>query len=453
MQHTLLAVIIALSANYFYSHGQEKCDIQITNVNIIDGTGGSMKSDVNLYIKDGRILKISKSNNEFSADELINGKGKYVIPGLFDAHFHLENGKEKLERSLKQLIHFGVTTVLIPGGSSGTYGNVQELIEQEKQNKITSPHLLFTSLITTIEGAHPMKMYGAKYFIDSTSVYIIKNEEHIEWIAADAKENNAIALKLIVEDGPAPPFIERIPENYIKLMAEEGDKYNLPLFCHVSDMEEVKISINNGADALMHFVGVQVNWNEDRPAIEKMAKNNISWVTTGMIFKSFSYPLHKEWRQTEHWAVYGKDQLSYLNGEDGKLESESRSLLKQYFKTDTLSYETMTNMMLKDIKGVYDAGVNIVAGTDVGGRPYIMPGLSLHEELEILQLIGINPLDIIRISTRNAAQMLDQLADYGTVEKGKYADLILLNKNPLEDISNTLSINKVFKHGIEQKRY
>ena len=97
-------------------------------------------------------------------------------------------------------------------------------------------------------------------------------------------------------------------------------------------------------------------------------------------------------------------------------------------------------------------GVNIVVGTDLGGRPYIMPGYSYHEEMELFQLGGFEPLEIIQCATLNAAKMLKVDDQYGSIEKGKVADFIILDQNPLLDIRNALSISKVFKDGVLQKR-
>ncbi|MCH7785866.1 MAG: amidohydrolase family protein, partial [Bacteroidetes bacterium] len=229
-------------------------------------------------------------------------------------------------------------------------------------------------------------------------------------------------------------------------------KQGIPLFAHVSDMEEVKLSVNNGAKSLMHFIGVHIDWKKDLETIDKIIKDSISWVTTVMLGKSLFYPLNKQWMKNEHWSVFGKDELEILHDSDGELENESRMILKNFVGNENISMEELLLPVLKDINQLYALGVNIVTGTDVGGKSYILPGLSVHEEMQLLQLGGMNPLDIIRSTSRNAAFMLGILDDYGTVESGKYADLVILENNPLVDISNTLSIVDVIKNGKIQVR-
>jgi imidazolonepropionase-like amidohydrolase len=96
-------------------------------------------------------------------------------------------------------------------------------------------------------------------------------------------------------------------------------------------------------------------------------------------------------------------------------------------------------------------GVNMVLGTDTGNS-LILPGYSLHEEMQLLELGGIEPIDIIKMGTHNAAKMMKVEENLGSIEEGKLADFILLNENPLEAIRNTLSIEKVVKNGKIQHR-
>lgn len=113
--------------------------------------------------------------------------------------------------------------------------------------------------------------------------------------------------------------------------------------------------------------------------------------------------------------------------------------------------KSIVSFQVSDIKTLYENGVNLVLGTDTG-NDYNFHGYSLHEEMQLLEMGGMQPYDIIKMGTHNAAKMLDVQDRLGTIETGKIADMILLDKNPLESISNTLSINTVIKNGVIQKR-
>ncbi len=446
---TFLLFISACSNN-----NESEFDLIIANVLLIDGTGKGIQSDVNVYIKDSTIAQINR--NEIKQTRgVIDGSGKYLIPGLFDAHYHLQdvpNDTVKSSPSLKQLIHFGVTGVLIPGGSLASYENLERLKQLETTGEIITPHLFYTSLTAALEGGHPMKMYGGKYYTDSVSVHIVKDTTHIKSIVREASRQDAVGIKIIIEDGPMPPFTPRMPQDYINTFSSAGKEYGLPVFAHVSDMTEVRMGVKGDVDAFMHFMGVQVDWEKDQETIDRVVSDSISWVTTAMLAKSIFYPLNKDWLEQDAFNVFEEDQILPLTDPDGQLEAVSRMILSRYFGSGTVQMEAMLKPMLSDLKRLSEKGVNIVLGTDVGGRQYILPGISVHEEMQLLELGGFTPEEIIKISSYNAAKMLGISNEYGSIEEGKIADMVLLNENPLESISNSLAINTVIKNGVIQKR-
>lgn len=449
----LLIIILLLFISACSNNNKPEFDLIIADVSLIDGTGKGIQSGVNVYVKNSLITRIDR-NEVNQSHRVINGSKKYLIPGLFDAHYHLQdvpNDTVLSSPSLKQLIHFGVTGVLIPGGSLASYENLERLKQLETTRENT-PHLFYTSLMAAIEGGHPMKMYGEKYYTDSVNVHVVKDTDHIKSIVGEASRHDAVGIKIMIEDGPMPPFTPRMPQDYINTFSSAGKEYGLPIFAHVSDMTEVRIGVKGNVNAFMHFMGVQIDWEKDQEIIDQIVSNNISWVTTTMLAKSFFYPLNKDWLEHDAFNVFEENQMRPLNDPEGQLEAESRMILSGYMGSDTIPMEVMLKPMISDLKKLYDEGVNIVLGTDVGGRPYILPGISIHEEMQLLELGGFTPKEIIKISSFNAAKMLGVSDKYGSIEEGKKADMVLLDENPLESISNTLSINTVIKNGMIQKR-
>ena len=217
-------------------------------------------------------------------------------------------------------------------------------------------------------------------------------------------------------------------------------------------MYEVNTAVDNQADALMHFMGVRIDWENDLPILQQAVNQNTSWVSTGMIGKSFFHSLNKQWLENEHYDIFSEDQIGYFKDEDGALEAESRAILTGLFGSDKIPVEAIMTSMMKDFKRLYEMGINTVVGTDLGGRPYIVPGYSFHEEMELFQMGGFTPLQIIQCATLNAAKMLKVDDHYGSLEVGKYADFVLLTENPLVDIRNALSIDQVYKEGVLQQR-
>jgi len=427
----------------------QKADLLIQNVHLIDGTGSDLQENVNVYIKDGLILDISSHESKKKASQTINGSGKYLVPGFFDNHVHIGYAEERWPLIMSQFVHFGITSVLIPGANNQ---KLLEFKEALKEQKLTVPNFYHTSLMTTMEGKHPAKTYGADGYIDGVNINYVRDTSSIKPIITQAVKDQAIALKLMIEDGPQPPFVTRIPEKYVTMLSQETHASGLDFFAHVSDIYEVRTAVNNQADALMHFMGVRIDWEKDLELMQAVVDQEISWVSTAMIGKSFFHPLHPEWLENEQYQVFSEEQKRYFKDEDGSIKATSTAVLENMFGGAEIPPEAIMKPMMADLKKLYDMGANIVVGTDLGGRPYIMPGYSYHEEMELFQLGGFEPLEIIQCATLNAAKMLKVEDQYGSIEKGKVADFILLNENPLIDIKNTLSIDKVFKAGVIQKR-
>lgn len=423
-------------------------DLLIKNITLIDGTGNSELYNQNIYIKEGRILKIDTLTNYSTTDTIIDGSGKYLIPGLFDNHIHLS---QDYERRLKQFIHFGVTNVFIPGGSKSPYTTLQLIDSLENHNLITAPKIWYTSPSVTMENAHPAKTQPETNWDDGENIYFLKDGSSIPKIVSDAKANGAIGIKVIIEDGPAPPLIKRIDTLLIRKLADEAHVNNLILVSHVSDMEEVRMSVENGVDAIMHGA-TDLDWEADFDLLMKIRSKNISWVSTlNMGYGFIDYPLHPEWLDSKEWEVFDIERED-LKAQQDRAKQAAIGILKGYFKMEPEDWENHRNKTLAKINKLDSLGINIVIGTDTGTPAYNVSGLGAHEEMQHHQKGGMNSLRIIKCATHNAAKMLGVQDDYGTIETGKYGNMIILNESPLEDISNTLTIDIVIKNGDVQER-
>ena len=444
-----LIPIVLMSCNRQPSENNS-VDMLIKNITLIDGTGNSELYNQNIYIKEGRILKIDTLSNYTLADTIIDGSGKYLIPGLFDNHIHLSKDPTRL---LKQFIHFGITNAFIPGGSQTPYTTLRLIDSLENHNLITAPKIWYTSPYVTIENAHPMKTAPETKWVEGENVYILRDGSAIPKIISDAKTNGAIGIKVEIEDGPMPPFIERIDPVLVRKIAEEAHANNLMLTSHISDMEEVRLSVENGVDAILHFVGRPIDWENDLDIIMKIKEKNISWVTTlNMGYVLIDYPLHPEWLDTKEWAVFDIEREE-LKAQQDQHKQMAIGILKGYFNMEPEEWIKQTPQAFSDVNKLDSLGINIVLGTDPGSpNGYNITGLNTHEEMQHYQKGGMNPLRIIKCATLNGAKMLGVQEDYGTIETGKFGNMIILNENPLDDISNTLSIDVVIKNGEIQER-
>ncbi len=431
---------------------QTQPDLIIKNVMLIDGTGKPAQPNSNLFIRDGKILNITKGQISVTARNILDGTGKYLIPGLIDGHAHPFPAEENFPR----FMHFGVTSIFLPGCGECSNENYAKMRTLSENNSMPAPRLFHTSQHFTMEGRHPVKTYASPKWIEGKTVYYVRDTLHIEPLVREASKQPILGIKVTIEDGPDPPFVERMPVEFVRKIVTEAHKHDLKVFAHVSDMEEVRIAERAGADHLIHFVGVDIDWQKDAEVIDRLIARDVSWVTTIMIDKMFFYPAHPDWlRDVAALNIYDAAEIKRLR--TIKSPEKARAFLKMLYADawgglpePTLAQVSAHNG--EDLKMLLEKGCNVVIGTDTG-NDFIFPGLSMHEEMEIMQMGGIEPIQIIKMATHNGAKMFGVLDKLGTLEVGKLADMVLLEKSPLEDIRNTRTIHSVFREGKLQKRF
>lgn len=423
-------------------------DLVITNVNLIDGTGARLQEGVNLYIKDGIIVAID-SVDLTKRENLIDGKGQYLIPGLFDCHVHTTD----YQRDFPRFIHFGVTSVFITGGSKCTNAYYKAMREMGAQDTLPAPNVFHTSQHFSMEGRHPAKTYKSSNWKNGETIFFLKDTNQIEQLVEQVAQQPILGIKLTIEDGPDPPFVERIPQTFINKVNREASKRGFPVFAHVSDNEELKMALKGGITNIVHFTGVDLDFIKDKELVDQIYQNKLNWVTTLMIDKSFLYPNYPEWLEEEAiQGIYSEEELAPAKAFGLKRRTQMYvSFMEDYLQLDSLTLKDVVQFQVDDITVLLENDVNMVLGTDTG-NDLILPGYSLHEEMQLLELGGIAPINIIKMGTLNAAKMMKVDHKLGSIEVGKQADMVLLEKNPMEKIANTLAINSVIKNGRLQSR-
>lgn len=442
---TLISILFLAGCT---SEQSDQFDLVISNVNLIDGTGRPLQAGVSIGIQEGKIVAIDTAYLGHKENR-IDGTGKFLIPGLFDGHVHTGNFK----RDFPRFIHYGVTSIFITGGSQCTNDYYILMRKQGNQDTIPAPIVFHTSQHFSMEGRHPSKTYSNNNWRDGKSIFYLKDTLQIQHLVQEVSKYPIVGIKLTIEDGPAPPFVERIPQSFIDKTVKEASKYGLEVFAHVSDNIELEMAINGGVQNLVHFTGVNIDPKDSiqMKLLKSFLIRDPSWVTTLMIDKSFLYPLHPEWFESESMISAYKESIHELNPSLIKrAEIYISILMEEYGLTDN-SLEAFMIPQVEDIRFLNGMGFNMVLGTDTG-NDFNFPGYSLHEEMQLLELGGMEQLDIIKMGTLNAAKMMNAQDSLGSIEVGKIANFVLLDKNPLEDIGNTLSINSVIKRGVIQER-
>ncbi len=425
-------------------------ELLISNVNLIDGTGKPMQRGVNVYINNGRVEKIDSVQIE-QTESVIDGTDKYLIPGLFDCHIHTTNYLQ----DFSNLIHYGVTSVFIPGGSLCTNEYFAAMRSIGNQDSVPAPRVFHTSQHFTMEGRHPVKTYGSSNWRDGETVFFLTDTAQIARLVKQVAQYPIMGIKVTIEDGPAPPFVERIPQGFVDKIVVEAEKYELEVFAHASDNVEFLMAVNAGAQNIIHYVGIDLDWtNEEHlSAVNALLDRDATIVTTLVIDKSFLYPLHPEWLEVPALnEAYPVDELHEMITPQAISRAERiAEMIKQDYGLDEIAMEKIFLPQVQDIQQLLDQEMNVTLGTDAGNL-FNFHGYSLHEEMQLLEMGGLPTMDILKMGTFNAARMMHVQDSLGSIEPGKLADLILLDADPLTSISNTLKINTVIKNGVVQKR-
>ncbi|WP_394971281.1 amidohydrolase family protein [uncultured Croceitalea sp.] len=429
----------------------DKSDIIIKNVNLIDiATGEIEKKDV--FITDGRITKIitkGEGNAYYKADIIINAKGKFAVPGFWDNHVHFRGGDSLIAANknlLKLFIANGITTVRDAGGDL-----TPQVIHWK--NAIEKEELLGPTIFTS-----GPKLDGPK----------------ATWAGSLVVENKKDIAKAL-------DSLQRIPTDYVKLYdsrisAEaylntivEAEKRGIITSGHMPFTVELNDAFNAGIDGVEHLYYIMKGCSSQEVQItEQLRKKEIGfWQAMPVLQNSYDtsvaaniFSTMKEKQVYSIPTLHIGKVLSYLDevnhSNDEYLKYMGSGIIKTYEgrinRVKNSSPETIQNRKELDTffgelaKTMSDAGVSLLAGSDSGAfNSYTYPGISLHKELEVMVEVGISPLQALQNSAYKGSQFLQKDTDYGRLIEGNVADIVLLNKNPIEDIKQTQNIAYVIK--------
>jgi len=439
----LFAVGLTL-ASCFAAWDISAAALAINHVNVVDATGTPPQADMTVIVKDGRIVELGKSDAvRAPADaKTVDGSGKYLIPGLWDMHVHEVFG-DWLPRNEKVVLPLfvanGITGVRDMGGDLD--------VLKVWRSEIAAGRLLGPRMII----AGPMLDGPVPRFPSSAPV-------------ANAADGRKVVDDLKAQGVDFIKIQSLIPRDGYFAAADEAKKLGIVFVGHVPDAVRASEASNAGQKSIEHFTGIfegcspiedqlikgpkglGINVRTYDPARAKilialMAKNQ-TWQVPTLVWERGQWlvddidlshdPLTKyaprSWKD-HTWPMFVSD-------------------IKKDMDTDPLPVrKKFVQMELDMTLAMFRAGVPFMAGTDTAAGVHIFPGFSLHQELVLLQQAGLTPMQALQTATVNPAKFMGRTADLGTVEQGKLADLVLLDANPLEDITNTQKIRGVVLAG------
>ncbi|WP_439132488.1 amidohydrolase family protein [Polaribacter sp.] len=431
----------------------------INNVNIIDVETGEIAKHQFVVIENSRITKIDSINIEVSDDALkIEGSGKFLIPGLWDMHTHSNQHSEWLHHPL--YIANGVTGVRDMSGQLnekdsywvGSKERLQWNKEVDNNIRVTPRYVLQSSYQMDGEKAIPE---------ESPDFFKLQKPSQVDSLLQFYKNENVDFIKVY----------QQLPKDTYLELAKKAPKYGLHLAGHKPMFLSLEEAINFGQRSFEHgrifmyecfpeadSLKKPENWKQyfskskakivqqfdsvqAKELMELMYHKNAYWTPTLQTLKFEAFAHKSEFTNNENlkyvtsvskklWWKFDTD-----HNKEKNIEREGISVSKQFFEASKQQV-AMANKM----------GVPIMAGTDVTDS-YVFAGFSLRDELYELTRSGLSNLEALQSATITPAKFSNIEEDYGSIGIGKKADLVVLNKNPLNNIQNTREIYGVFLNG------
>ena len=433
--------------------------IVIENITLIDAKNG-IRNGQTVSIENGVIQSIGSAKLDMENSQIIDGEGKYLIPGLWDAHVHLTFIPEiDHETHFKLYLKNGVTSIRDTGA---ILSELQPSLNFIEANPNTTPRLFYAGPL--IDGAD--RVYkGMEPGFPNLSIGIDESS-NIRGVV-DGLITEGVTFLKSYEMLTRETYLELLAvarENGLRVTGhvplsidlEEAIEAGLGGMQHVRNMDlacakdannllgKRQNSLENEASIAGSALRTQIhtdqryyaidNTDEERclRIIKKLSEYGVFQTPTLTIntFDSRRFYADPTWRETYRELPEAAEK----DWTDGSLRLAAIDVTENAMKFDAWSLSLVNRM--------HQEGVKIIAGTDtpIG---YLTPGYSLHKELELLAEAGLSNLEVLRSATITPAEFFSLEDQMGTIEAGKLADLVILNENPLESISNTQNIHLV----------
>jgi imidazolonepropionase-like amidohydrolase len=445
MRRSLVVLLLFIFAGMVDRRAVAAQPLAITHVNIIDTTGGPTQQDMVVLVTAGHIVRIAKANHASlpKGAQTVDGRGKYLIPGLWDMHVHTAFGKWLPSWTGKKIsfplfVANGVTGIRDMGSDLAV---VKRWREQIAAGDLLGPRMVI---------AGPMLDGPTPRFPSSVSVATPSEGRR----AVDDLKNAGV------------DFIKTqslIPRDAYFAVVDEAKKREITFVGHVPDAIRAREASDAGQKSIEHLTGIFEACSTVEDEFLKGSKEPGRFVSTYSDAKAKNLMSILAKNQTwqvptlvwEHgqWLIdrnnLSRDPLNrYAPAvwKDQTWPMFTSDILKD-MDTDPLSVrEKFTQLELQIVGAMRRIGVPFMAGTDTAAGVHVFPGFSLHQELEYFVRAGFTPLQALQTATLNPALFLGR-SDMGIVRKGNVADLVLLDANPLVDIANTHRIRAVVLNG------
>jgi imidazolonepropionase-like amidohydrolase len=405
--------------------------IAFRGATLVDGTGSAACSDSLLVVSDGRIVAVGAATPEAIRNlpigtEIRNVAGKWIVPGLIDAHVHAES-----EDDLKTMLRWGVTSVRLMAEDAAAAGK----LAAESRTRADIPQVFPAAPIFTTRGG----WWDQGQLPDRSLNRFPATPDEARRSVQRARDLGSREIKLMLDDMAwcrAPrPALPRVSPEVAKALIEEARSSNLRASVHAPNLADAKEAIADGATALAHGVLEPIDEN----TIAVMKGRPVFYIPTMDIFEFLA----------DTRAFVESVMADPIVQKGLPPDTVLRYRSSDYAGGYRTRYPNFANVarrlpaLRKNLLALHAAGVPVALGTDM----WAFPGLGVSIEMDCYVRSGIRPLEAIRAATQTAARSLAVDGDRGTLEPGKRADFLLLSSDPTRDVKNVRAIREIYKAG------
>lgn len=410
-------------------------EIAFVNVNVLPMTGDQVLKNQTVIIKNGKITQIGDTKKvKPSRNALkINGKGKYLMPGLAEMHAHIpvaqNNDDSNVRETLFLYLSNGVTTI------RGMLGNPYhlELREQAAKGEVLSPRIFTSSpslngnSVPTAEEARTKVTQYQQDGYDFLKIHPGIQLDVFEELAKTAREVG------ITFSGHVPVDVgvrRAIDFGYASIDHIDG---------YVEGLVPASANVDPNAGGLFGFDFTNhVDVSLIPELVRKTKENDIWIVPTQSLLERWTSPKSGD-------ELMQEPEMKYMNpGTRFQWRGAKQQILNENYTEEKA--KKFMDIRKKLLKSMADAGVGLLLGSDAP-QVYNVPGFSIQHEMKAMADAGIDNYDILKSGTANPAKFFNMEGEFGTVTEGAAAELILLNANPLDNINNVKKLNGILIQG------
>lgn len=432
----------------------------ITNVTLLDVEKQQLIPHATVTITGNKITSVvAKKIMPTPGAIIIDGTGKYLMPGMTDAHIHffqsgglytrpdaidlkkftpydkeIEFGKTNMEDVMKRNTRLGITSVIDVGANY----NMLELRNQFKDKSYAPAVYMTGPLLTTYEPA------AFKNLGKDEPFSLVKTEEEGRAMVQAQLQYKPDFIKIwYIIMGAKKEEVARGYLPVIKAIIDESHKNNLKVAIHATERIAAQLSVESGADYLVHSVDDEVVKDD---FVKLLKEKKTVLCPTLVVYDNYNKVFGQEYVfQMNEFKSSNPYQLGTLFDLQ-HLPEPMIKLYREQTRKGKAKDKTQDSICLVNLKKLTEGGVRIAAGTDAGNIGTMHGGSYLSELLK-MKASGISNWQILQSATINPMYILNKESEAGSIAKGKIADLVLLNANPLDDLNNLTKIDLVINKG------